>query len=299
MNQKSKLDEIDYKVEKLIQLQDFSTIQTAFLAILFAILIFVTTIILYYKDQNILVWIVAHIILAYDIMMLYWLFFSIFSGDVEAKFRNFGMLLFYLVLSGSIVLVMLIFFSINSMFSLAITTNNTIVVVMLSSAMLLTIFLDKFVEKKYYERFKFLSGKDKEKRYEGMSGFVKKIIKKYRKYIFYSVTVGLFIAIFSGLLEWTSLRTANENYYGFPLTWMIEHVDKIPRLNYNYGSLFGNWLIYTTIIFVFLLAYIYFARFVDKKTNLKHLGKTESKQKDKIQNAENWENNPAFVEYKK
>lgn len=295
MNQKSKLDEIDYKVEKLIQLQDFSTIQTAFLAIFFTILIFVTTIILYYKDQNILVWIVAQIIFAYDIIILYWLFLSIFSGDVEVKLRNFGMLLFYLILSGSIVLVTLVFFIINSMFNLTITINNTIVVVMLPSTMLLTILLDKSVEKKYYERFKILSGKDKKKRYEGMP----ESIKKYRKQIYYSVTVSLFIAFFSGLWKWTSLRTGNANYYGFPLTWIIEHVDKIPRLNYNYGYFIGNWLIYTTIIFVFLLAYPYFARFVDKKTNPTHLKKKKSKQKDKIQNAENWENNPAFVKYKK
>ena len=44
MTQKTKLDEIDHKIEKLIQIQDLSTIQTVLLAILFAILIFTITI---------------------------------------------------------------------------------------------------------------------------------------------------------------------------------------------------------------------------------------------------------------
>ena len=102
MTQKSKLEEIDHKIDKLIQLQDLSTIQTVLLAILFAILIFTLSIILYYRDQNILVWLVSWIVLLYDFWMLYRLICSIFSGDYKSKFQYFDMTLFFLSVSGSL-----------------------------------------------------------------------------------------------------------------------------------------------------------------------------------------------------
>jgi hypothetical protein len=290
MSRKSKLDKIDHKIEKLIQLQDLSTIQTVLLAILFAILIFAITIILYYKDQNILVWLISWLVLLYDFWMFYWLICSIFSGDYETKFRYFNMTLLLLSLSGAIAFVTLIFSSINSMLNYSIVINNTIAVAILISVILIAIFLDRYLEYKVNERFYLILNERKKtkKPYQGKLAFIVKFIKKNRKNITYSGTISLLVTLLFGLWEWTSLRTPSKNYYGIPFAWIIEYVDRVPSLEYNYYALFGNWIIYAFIIFVLLLFYPYLKKFIHK----------EIKQKDKNQNIESWENDPAFIKYK-
>jgi len=287
MTQKSKLDKIDYKIEKLIQLQDLSTIQTVLLAILFAILIFTLTIILYYKDQNIIVWLVSWIVLAYDFWMLYWLICSIFSGDYKSKFQYFNTTLFYLSVSGAVTLVSLIFLGINSMFDYSISINHIIAVILLISTILIAIILNRYLERIVDERFNLLLKeiKKRKKPYRGRLALIVKIVEKNRKNIAYSGMVSILVTILFGLWEWTSLRTPSKSYYGIPFTWIIEYADRTPSLDYNYYSLFGNWLIYTLIIFVLLLFYLYLKKFIHK----------EIKQKNKNQNIESWENDPNFV----
>ena len=98
----------------------------------------------------------------------------------------------------------------------------------------------------------------------------------------------LLVTILFGLWEWTSLRTPSKSYYGIPFSWIIEYADRTPSLDYNYYSLFGNWLIYALIIFALLLFYPYLKKFIHK----------EIKQKNKNQNIESWDNNPAFIKHK-
>ena len=89
MESESNFDKIDKKLEKLMQLQDFTTLQNAFLTIFFAVLIFAITIILYEKEKNIFVWAIALLILLYDLMILLWLLLSILSSDEKTKLHNF------------------------------------------------------------------------------------------------------------------------------------------------------------------------------------------------------------------
>lgn len=290
MTQNSKLDKIDNKIEKLIQLQDLSTVQTVLLAILFAILIFTLTIILYYRDQNILVWLVSWIVLLYDFWMSYWLICSIFSGDYKSKFQYFNMTLFFLSVSGAVTLVSLIFLGINSMFDYSISINHIIAVILMTSTILIAIILNRYLERIVDERFNLLLKeiKKRKKPYRGRLTFFVKFVKKNRKNIAYSGMISLLVTILFGLWEWTSLRTPSKSYYGFPFTWIIEYADRTPRLEYNYYSLFGNWIIYALIIFVLLLFYPYLKKFIHK----------EIKQKNKNQNIENWDNNPAFIKHK-
>ena len=261
MNQETKLDEIDKKIDKLIQLQDFTTLQNAFLAIFFAILIFVITIILYYKENNILVWAIALLILLYDLLMLIWLLLSILSSNEKDKIHFFRSVLFYLNVSIAATLVTVVFYAINYLLNFTITFNNTIAVLLLFSALLIIISLNRYFEKKYNERFNLLSGEHTKKElYHGTFELIDNVIKKHGKKIYYSGTVSLFLTVITGLWEWVPLRTADNNYYGFPLVWMTKHIDKIPNYEYNFYSLIGNSLIYTIIIFCILLMYSYFKK---------------------------------------
>lgn len=296
MTQKSKLDEIDHKIEKLIQLQDLSTIQTVLLAILFAIFIFTITIILYFKDQNILIWLISWVVLVYDFFMLYWLICSIFSGDYKSKFRYFNMTLFYLSVAGAVSLVSLIFLGINSMLNYIIIVNHTIAVIILLSTIFLVIFLQRSIEKKVDERFNLLlreitKGK---KSYHGRLAFIINFVKKNQKNIAYIFMISLLVTNLFGLWEWTSLRTPIKSYYGIPFNWIIEYVDRIPRLDYNLYAFFGNWIIYAFIIFIGLLIYSYLKKNLNKKgKSHKHLKRRKIKQ-----NIKNWEDDPNFVKYR-
>ena len=296
MNQKSNLEEIDHKIEKLIQLQDLSTIQTVLLAILFAILIFTLTIILYYKDQNILVWLVSWIVLAYDFWMFYWLICSIFSGDYKSKFLYFDMTLFFLSVSGAITLVSLIFLGINLMFDYSIGVNHTIAVILLISAILITLILNRHLKRIVDERFDILLKeiKKQKKLYQGRFAFICKFIKKNIKNMLYSGSISILVTLLFGLWEQTSLRTSNESYYGIPFTWMIEYVDRVPSLDYNYYSIFGNWFIYTFIIFILLIIYTYLKKYLNGKGK----SQSHSKRREIKQNIEDWQDDPHFVKYK-
>jgi len=297
MNQKSKLEEIDHKIEKLIQLQDLSTIQTVLLAILFAILIFTLTIVLYYKDQNILVWLVSWLVLAYDFWMLYWLICSIFSGDYKSKFQYFNATLFYLSVSGAVTLVSLIFLGINSMFDYSISINHIIAVILMISTILIAIILNRYLERIVDERFNFLLKeiKKRKKPYRGRLEFIVKIVKKNRKKIAYSGMISLLVTILFGLWEWISLRTPSKSYYGIPFTWILEYADRTPRLEYNYYSLFGNWIIYALIIFVLLLSYPHLKKYLNRD------GKIQSKVKRrKIEQSSNiWKDDPNYFNINK
>jgi len=285
----SKLDNINQKIDILIQKQDFTSIQNAFLAIFFTILIFSVTIILYYKEQNILVWLIAHLILLYDVMMLTWLLFSIFSADENDKFNYLRMVLFYVIVSGAVALVSIIYFFINSLVNFKISMNNTIAVLILISTVIIILICNKYLQKKYDERFCLLYRRKKE--YTGRFLSVKIFIQKYRSFIFYSVIIGLLTTIISGLWSWGTLGTSEQTHYGFPFIWMIKNENTIPSLEYDYYSLFGNWIIYLIVIFLILQTYSHFKRIFRKK---------EKYQNKKIsdQNTDNWEKHPAFIERK-
>ena len=259
----SNLSNIEHKLDILIQKQDFSSIQDAFLAIFFAILIFSVSIILYYREQNLLIWLIAHLILLYDLMILIWLLFSIFSADENDKFHYLGLVLFYILVSGAVVLVSFIYFFINSLVNFEISMNNTIAVLILLSTVIVTFICNKYLQKKYNERFYLLYERKRE--YSGRFLFLNNFIQKFRSIIFYSMVLGLLTTFISGLWNWRTLETTQQNHYGFPFIWMIENENTIPSFEYDYYLLFGNWIIYTLLILLIIQIYSYLKNIFRKK----------------------------------
>lgn len=125
--------------------------------------------------------------------MLISLLSSIFYGDYDDKLRNFEMFLFFLMLSSSITIVVLIFTWINSLMNYSISVSNIIAVLIISSTLLLLIFSLRYFEAKCKKRFDLLYAiKD----HDEEPGFIKRILRKHKKKIWYSGTLGLFLAIF-------------------------------------------------------------------------------------------------------
>lgn len=270
----SNLNRIEKKIDILTQKHDFSIIQNSFLAIFFAILIFSITIILYHKEGNLLVWLISILVLAYALMILTWLLFSIFSNNDNNKFQYLGMVIFYLVVSGSVVLISSIYLVINSLLDYSLPVNNIVAVVIFIATILLILKIYSYISKLYYNRFKLLTSEIEiiKKPYDI---FLEKKLKKYGKSLFYSINIGLFIVILSGLWNSSGTYSSNINNYGFPLIWINEQINRTPRLEYNINNLMLNWLFFTIILFIIHRSYLYL-----KKINFRKKQKFIKKDRD-------------------
>ena len=98
-------------------------------------------------------------------MILMWLLFSIFSNIDINKFKYLGMVIFYLIVSGVILLVTSVFLSINQLFNYSIPVDNTVAVIIFFSAISIIIIVIPYVDKLYYSRFNlFTTGENQTKK---------------------------------------------------------------------------------------------------------------------------------------
>lgn len=299
MDQKKKIGHFDKNFDKLGQQLDFTTLQTAFLAIFFAIFIFITGIILYHKEEDILIWLIALGIFPYNLIMLVNLIDSIISSKAEDKFRSFKAVLYLLVWSGAVTFVILIFIGINLLLESDIVVNNYIVVIIFLSVVSIAHFSSRYIEKKFAERFNliFEDIKVEKERYVGRLKSVMKFYNNNRKLISNSVKVGILTSILSGLLETPFLKSIGEIHYGLPYDWIIVQINEKISVEYNYYSLFSNLVIHTIIILIILLIIKqiyklicpYFSKF----------NKTKKYSQKKNKKIEKWKDDPAFVKTNK
>ena len=137
----------------------------------------------------------------------------------------------------------------------------------------------------------------KRETYKGKFRFITGFIKKNRKILSYSATIGLLTSVLSGLWRVDSLKIINEYYYGFPFEWITERSNATIEIEYNYYTLFGNILVHVFVWLIILLisniAYQFIHLYFSKSDSTQNKPKKYSQKKN--QNIENWENNPAFV----
>ena len=225
-------------------------------------------------------------ILLIGIPIVLYLIASIFIGNLKNKLFNFEMVLLYVTISGIIIILILMFVGLNILFPSLVHVNNIVAVIIVVSTFGIFIYAFPRIQKRYYNRFDKLYVPEI-KREDIRDKFIKFVLKRT---LYYSSIISLFITILTGLWEKSELSVPEKTIYGYPLPWLTQYSDKIPSLEINYQSLFGNWFLYGLIIFVVLIFIQYIFR---KKLFNRFIKKTIIIKKG------TWENDPRFIKYDK
>ena len=265
MTVESKLDEINKKIDRIQQMQDFTTLQTTFLGISFALFIFSITILV--TDVNPLFKLISIIILEYSIPLLIDVFISIFSNNWGTKLDTLNRVVMWVILVFVTIIVLSIVFGISMQLTKTFENNNfifvsLILIVFVSFTILYFRFINPRYEKRFNELFKMVSI---ERPTKGIIAYLDRIITKRAGCIAFSILVGLFITFMTGYVETTPFGETNIRSYGLPFSW-LQYQNETNTTNYfNYPIFVLNMFIFSFGVFVIITLYEHFFIRKEKK----------------------------------
>jgi len=249
MNDDVKLDEINKNIKRLLQIQDFTTLQTTVLGIAFALTVFGISGLIY--DIAPIFKLVSAIMLFVLIPLLVDILISIFSNNWEVKLDFFiKTLLLVLTVGISLVSLFVIYgFSIWLSFPFEDTPTLFISWILISS--LITFFLIfKLINPLYRKRFDELHiQKMKERPMKGLINYMDRLIEKRMPRIAFSLMAGSFLTLIFGYFETTPYGEIGSRFYGVPFSWLKYPVSSmISEFDYPYFVL--DMFIFASIIFI-------------------------------------------------
>jgi len=255
MNNDSKLEEINENLKRLMQIQDFTTLQTTFLAILFALVIFSITALL--TDTPPLVKFASVIILFLSSLVLYFLLLSILFNDWEMKLDNFSSVIMFITLISIFLIVEFSIFGLSLWLTQSFYVDNILTV--LSWTIIFIIMLIVFIgyiHPQYLKRFNLLYKIISEKKKGRFLATIESIIDKRLGRFAYSVVISFFITFFTGIFERAS-ASRDIKLYGFPFGWIEQKIgSNITEPLYLYLLL--DLIVFTVIVYFIITAYEYF-----------------------------------------
>ncbi|GAH42771.1 unnamed protein product, partial [marine sediment metagenome] len=179
---KSTREYFDSKFNKLEQIQDFTTIQTTLLAIVFSLFIFSITAI--FVNFNPTLTVISYLMIFVEFSLLYTILISIFSKDWESKLNSLSIAIWLIVLIFTLLFVTYLYTQINFWLFKTYEVNNISYVIVTLLTFIISILLDrKFLDRKYRDRFKilFIEGEKKSGNhdlFEFLDIYLKKFLRK-------------------------------------------------------------------------------------------------------------------------
>ena len=250
MNRSSKLDEIDFKLEKLMEMQDFTTCQTAFLAILFSLFIFsVTAIIINY---NPILTLISILMVFVESGLLIGTLISIFSGDWESKLAGFSLAIWLTIYIPIYLLLSYLLVTIRFWLFDSFEVGNVDIVILLFLTFALSTSLNIFIiDPRYHKRFKLLFEQPKRPvKYQILISIDQFLLKWVRK-IGLSFILSIFVTIATGIIP------ASEGF-GFPLYWLFKTEHNIWDIDIQ--NFIINVIFFTIILFILFSVFKYFRK---------------------------------------
>ncbi len=281
MDQKSNPDEIDLKIEKLMQLQEFTTVQITLLTIVSSL--FVVSIMAIVTNFSSLLTLISTIILFLEsIILSYLLIFSLFSRNMKTKVESFLMIIFFILIVFVSLSLNLLYFGISLWLSSTFFVNNIVIVTLLLLAFVLSLIIFfRGITPGYKRRFILLLEKEETHHKEKILTVIKTLTYTRLKRFALSVNIAFLLSFFTGLSD-TATNVVGMNYYGFPFPWMVHRIgSNIPKLSYV-GFILDLSFFIIVIYFIFSVV------------NCFKYGKKTERVKEKT----NLENIPGFVPYK-
>lgn len=262
MNIESKLEEIDNKIDRLQQIQDFTTLQTTFFGISFALFIFVVTALI--TNVNPLFKAASIIVLFYLLPILLYLFISIFSNNWETKLDYLNRVIAWIFLVFTSLSVLLLIFGLSMLITKSFKENNIIFVswVLIVFIVAFSIFI-KFINPRYKKRFNELyKMMPCVKPMKGILAYLDRILEKRFGKIVFSIIVGLFLTLATGYIQTTPYGETTFQSYGLPFSW-LKYPIRSNLSEMNYPMFVLDMFFIAIIIFIIITLYEYL--FVRKK----------------------------------
>lgn len=254
----SKLDKIEKKIDRLQQIQDFTTLQTTFLGISFALFIFSITILV--TDSDPLFKLISIIILGYLIPLLIDVFISIFSNNWETKLDTLNRVIMWVFLVFITMIVLVGIFGLSMWLTNTFEDNNFIfvtwvLIVFISFLILYFRLINPRYEKRFDELYKMVSI---DKPTKGIIAYLDRILTKRAGRIAFSILVGLFITFMTGYVEIAPTQGNDVQSYGLPFAW-IEYNNTTNMTGFfNYPVFVFDMFLFSFGIFILITLYEHF-----------------------------------------
>lgn len=268
MDIESKLQEIDNKIDRLQQIQDYSTVQTTFLGILFGLFIFSITALI--TDVQPIFKVASFIILAYLFLPLIDIFISIFSNNWEIKLDYLNKVISWIFVVSVSLIILVIIFSVSIWSTNSFQDSNYIFVTWILVSFGIAIFsYIKYINPRYKKRF---SGLYKmippEKPMKGILSYLNTIIEKRFGKIVFSIVVGLILTIITGYIQSTPYGETTHHSFGLPYSWLKYPIGTNVS-TFDYPVFVFDMLIIASIIFIIITIYEHFFRKKTTTSNIK------------------------------
>jgi len=267
---KSTREYFDSKFKRFEQIQDFTTIQTAFLAIVFSLFIFsVTAILINYSPSLTLI---SLIMVSVEFYLLYNLLFSIFSNQWDTKLSTFSLAIWITVLIPTYIFISYLYVEIGIWLYDNFEINNVGIVIVTFLTFAITIpVLYWILDPRYKKRFHLLYPKPIKIGKKNLWDAIDIFIFKYARKLGFPYILSLIITILTGLIK-------VESGYGFPFFWFYKAENLMWEINTQ--NFFLNIIFFTIILYVLII--------LVKKFGKNNRNNTES-------NGNVWENSPYYV----
>jgi len=255
MNNDIKFEEINKNIKRLLQIQDFTTLQTTILGIAFALTIFGISGLIY--DILPIYKLISATLLLFLIPMLFFILVSIFSNNWEVKLDFFARaILLVLTICISLIL-LLIIYEVLIGFSYPFEDTPILFISWTLIASLITILLFfKIVNPLYRKRFDEIYIHElRGEPVKGFVGYIDKLIEKRMPRIAFSLFVGTFLTLFFGFFETTS--NGEVRSYGVFLPWLKYSVSSTIN-TFDYPNFVINMFIFAFIVYIVITAWDYY-----------------------------------------
>ena len=257
MDIESKLQEIDNKIDRLQQIQDYTVVQTTFLGILFGLSIFSVTALI--TDVQPIFKIASFVVLSYLILPLIDVFISIFSNKWETKLDYLNKVISWIYVVSISLIVLILIFSISLLFTKTFKDNNYIFVTWILIAFVIasTSYI-KYINPRYRRRFGELYKMiPPEKPMKGILSYLDRVIEKRFGKIVFSIVGGLILTMGTGYFQSTPYGETTYRSFGLPFSWLRYPIGANIS-TFDYPIFVLDMLIIAIIIFIIITSYEYF-----------------------------------------
>jgi hypothetical protein len=248
MNDDIKLDEVNKNIKRLLQIQDFTTLQTTVLGIAFALIIFGVSGLIY--DIAPIYKLVSAIMLFVLIPLLMDILISIFSNNWEVKLDFFIKALFLVLIVSISLISLFVIYGFYIWLSFPFEDTPAMFISWILIVSLITFFIIfKLINPLYRKRFnEIYIQKVKDKPVKGLISYLDSVIEKRMPRIAFSLMAGSFLTLIFGYFETTPYGEIENRFYGIPFQWLKYPVNSsISTFDYPYFVL--DMFIFTTIVF--------------------------------------------------
>ena len=273
MDQKSNPDEIDLKIEKLMQLQEFTTVQITLLTIVSSL--FVVSIMAIITNFSSLLTLISTIILFLESIILSYLLISVlFSRNMKTKVESFLMVIFLVLIVFVSLSLNLLYFGISLWSSSTFFVNNIVIVTLMLLAFVLSLIIFfRGIDPSYKRRFNLLLEKEKPHHKEKILTVIKTLTYTRLRKFALSVNIAFLLSLFTGLFD-TTTNVVGMNYYGFPFPWIVHGIgSNIPELSYIGFILDLSFFI---IVIYFIFSVVNYFKYMKKTERCKEKISLES-----------------------